>query len=236
MRAGIAIRGQSRPLIINPSICLRYAVDTVESGVLCPEPTEVAVGPFQEYPQAIDISPPSYACLASVNYPHVQGMTENECYPLLCKEIGDPVPAGDAFNPDQDVGWIRLDRLEKRFRAGLHVAMEYDLTVCVDYAEVHHPGVQVDTAVIMVRRTVESLRASFFRNTGYTGSISTGCAKADAQLVSTARTSSGGSWTCNGISTLVWPKARQGNKAGDTGATQDSGRGWQQALSTESSP
>lgn len=125
---------------------------------------------------------PIVLCLAFVNYPHVQGMTENECYPLLCIEIGDPVPAEDAFNPDQDVGWIRLDRLEKRFRAGLHVAMEYGLTVCVDYAEVHHPGVQVDTAVILVRRTVEYLRASFFRNTGYTGSISMGCAKADASM------------------------------------------------------
>lgn len=63
LRAGIAIRRQSRPLIITPSICLGYAVDTVESGVLYPEPAGVAVGTFQEYPQAIDISPPSYACL-----------------------------------------------------------------------------------------------------------------------------------------------------------------------------
>jgi hypothetical protein len=91
---------------------------------------------------------------------HVEGMPEDEGNPFLRAEVGEPLPGEHAFNGDDNVGPIGRNALEKRLRAGFHVPMQHDLTVLVEDADVHGPGVQVDATVKLMWLGVESHEVS----------------------------------------------------------------------------
>jgi hypothetical protein len=77
-------------------------------------------------------------------------MAENERDTLPLTEIGNPVPAQGAFHPDADVFPVRFDHLEKDIGRYRHVAVDQNLALLVDDADVHRLGVQVDAAEILV--------------------------------------------------------------------------------------
>ena len=81
---------------------------------------------------------------------HVQGVPKHEGDPLLRAEIGEPVPREDAFHGNHQVLAVRRDHLEKVLRRGGAVAMDENLALPIEDAEVHVPRVQIDPTVVLV--------------------------------------------------------------------------------------
>jgi hypothetical protein len=93
---------------------------------------------------------------APVDGLHVQRMPEDEGDPLLCAEIGEPVPREDAFYGHHQVLAIRRDGGEEVLRSGRAIMMDANLTVRVQHADVHPPRVQVNPTIVSVLLGVES--------------------------------------------------------------------------------
>jgi hypothetical protein len=94
--------------------------------------------------------------LAAVDGLHIQGVSEHEMNTLLGTQIGEPVPGEDALDADHEVFSERRDGAEERLGRGLHIAVQEDLAVTVQDAQIHGSGVQVDAAVVLVGVCVES--------------------------------------------------------------------------------
>jgi hypothetical protein len=75
---------------------------------------------------------------------------------LLRAEVGDPVPGKDAFNGNDDVLTIRGDGFQKYVGISFDVPMQNDFPFLVEDAEVHRPGVKIDTTVKFVLLGVKS--------------------------------------------------------------------------------
>ena len=88
--------------------------------------------------------------LAAVDGLHVEDVAQDEGDSLPGAQVGEPVPGEDALDGDDEVLPVGGDRLEEGLRAGLHVAVQEDLTGLVEDAEVHGSGVQIDSAVVAV--------------------------------------------------------------------------------------
>ena len=98
--------------------------------------------------------------LAPVDGFHVEGMPPHKGHPLLCTQVGQPVPGEDPFDCHPQPGTIGRHGLEKRFRSGFHGAVHQDVSVMVHDTAIHAPGRQVDTAVKLVQLGVESPEVS----------------------------------------------------------------------------
>jgi len=59
-------------------------------------------------------------------------------------EVGTPRPGQEAFDADDQVGPVRRDGLETRRWAGWHVAVQHDLPVLVEEADLQGAGLQGD--------------------------------------------------------------------------------------------
>ena len=95
--------------------------------------------------------------LASMDGLHVEGMSEDEGDVFLRAEIGEPVPAEDAFDADDQVVAEGLDGAEEGLRLAAHVPVEEDLAgLVVEDAEVHGASVEVDPAVVSMQASVEA--------------------------------------------------------------------------------
>jgi hypothetical protein len=87
---------------------------------------------------------------------HVQRVTQDECNAVLSAQIGDPVPAKDALDTDDDVFQEGEDQLKEHLGIGGDVFMESGFAFLVDDADVHFACVQIDAAVKLVLLFVES--------------------------------------------------------------------------------
>jgi hypothetical protein len=83
-------------------------------------------------------------------------MAEDERDVFIGAQVREPVPGEQAFDGHNDIGPVRGKGSEKDRRVRLHMAMDQDLAALVEDADVHHAGMQVDTAVKWVLRVVKS--------------------------------------------------------------------------------
>ena len=79
--------------------------------------------------------------------------------PLLRAQVGEPVPTVDALDGDDQVLAEGRDREEEALWIAGQAAVQQHHALAVDDAEVQRPRVQVDPAVVLVRRVVEPHRA-----------------------------------------------------------------------------
>jgi hypothetical protein len=91
--------------------------------------------------------------------PHVERVTEDEGDVLLRAQVGEPVPTVDALDGDDQILAKRRDREEEPLWIAGQAAVQQHHALAVDDAEVQRPRVEVDPAVVLVRRVVEPHRA-----------------------------------------------------------------------------
>jgi len=82
-------------------------------------------------------------------------VTEDKRDVLVGAEIGDPVPGEDAFDRDDEVIPVGSDGREEALGVCAHVAVQDDLPVAGEDAEVHRAGVKIDAAVVAVLFGIE---------------------------------------------------------------------------------
>jgi hypothetical protein len=99
---------------------------------------------------------PIVLALAAVNGFHVQGVAEHEGDVLLGAEVGEPVPAEQALDGDDQSVAERGDGVEEGVGVGAEVLVVDDLAGAVEDAQVHGPGVQIDAAVKSMLLGVEA--------------------------------------------------------------------------------
>src|SRR5882724_8298136 len=87
---------------------------------------------------------------------HVESVSQDEGNLLLGTEVREPVPGEDTFDRDNDILAIGRNDLEQGVWASLHITMHHDLPVSVQDADVHRPGVQVDSTVKLMWLGVEA--------------------------------------------------------------------------------
>lgn len=96
--------------------------------------------------------------LSAMDSLHVQGMPEDEGDVLLRAEVGDPVPAEETLDGDDEVLAVGLDDLEQFAGIAGKFAVNEGFTGLVENADVHAAGVKVDSTVMLVLLGVESHR------------------------------------------------------------------------------
>ena len=93
---------------------------------------------------------------AAMNRHHVDGMSKNKRDSFHLTEISQPMPGEDALDTHHDVFPIGCDQFQEPIRLCRNILMEEDLPLIVQDADVHHFGMQVDSAVVLVRSVVNS--------------------------------------------------------------------------------
>jgi hypothetical protein len=83
-------------------------------------------------------------------------MTQREGNTFLYTEIGEPIPSEDTLDGDDQPRTIGGNGPEKVFRRRFHVAVQQDFPILTQDADVHAPGMQVNTAVKLVLVGVEA--------------------------------------------------------------------------------
>jgi hypothetical protein len=91
---------------------------------------------------------------------HVERVAQDKGNALLGAEVGEPVPREDTFNSHDDILTMGHHDLEQGIWLGLDIAMHHNVTILVQDANVHAPGVQVDATIKLVRLGVESHKVS----------------------------------------------------------------------------
>jgi hypothetical protein len=83
-------------------------------------------------------------------------MTEDEGDVLPSTQVCEPVPTEHTLSTYDDVFSIRLDGFEEGVWLCRQVAVQQDLATLVEDADVHGPGVEIDTAVELMLFRIES--------------------------------------------------------------------------------
>jgi hypothetical protein len=83
-------------------------------------------------------------------------MTEDKRDGLSMTEICEPVPGKHTLGTDDDVFSVWVDGIEEGIGVGRQVAVKDDLAMLVKDADVHGPGVEIDTAIEEVLFGIES--------------------------------------------------------------------------------
>jgi hypothetical protein len=84
----------------------------------------------------------------AVNGLEIEGMGQDESQAGLVAGIGQPVPAEHAFATDGEVVFIRLDEFEEESKVIVfNIAVDPFLSLSVHEADVHLPGVEIDSTV-----------------------------------------------------------------------------------------
>jgi hypothetical protein len=94
--------------------------------------------------------------LATVDGFHIERVSQDEGDALFSAEVGEPLPGEETFHGAHETLTIGGNRLEERFRSRFHVAVQQDFALGAQDADVHTPGMHVDTAVKGVLIGVES--------------------------------------------------------------------------------
>ena len=81
---------------------------------------------------------------------------------MFFAKVGDPIPAKDAFDPDNDVIEKRKDQLEEQLRIGFNVLVNFSFSFLVDNAYIHLACMQIDTAIVLVLLIVKSHSCASF--------------------------------------------------------------------------
>jgi hypothetical protein len=87
-------------------------------------------------------------------------MAEDKSDPMLSAEVREPVPGKHALYRNNDILTIGRNSLEKRLWASWHVAVQHDLPVLIQDADLHGPGMQVDATVKFVLLRVKAHEVS----------------------------------------------------------------------------
>ena len=90
------------------------------------------------------------------NFYHIQCMAKDKRYISFGTEISKPVPAEDTFDPHNQVATIGTDQFQEPMRLSRDILVQTNFPFIVQDADVHHLGVQIDPAVILVRIGIES--------------------------------------------------------------------------------
>ena len=99
---------------------------------------------------------------------HIESVAQDEGNILFTAEIGEPVPGEDALNSHDDVLSKRSDSLQEGVGICFDVPVQDDFAFLVENAQVHCPGVQVDTAGKFVLLGVKShLRPPLDKDFGF---------------------------------------------------------------------
>jgi hypothetical protein len=87
---------------------------------------------------------------------HVQGVSQNKGDLLGLTQVGEPIPAKQALDADDQPVAEGGHGLEKRLAAGRQVLVENDQALSIEDAQVHGSGVQIDAAIESVLSSVET--------------------------------------------------------------------------------
>jgi len=98
--------------------------------------------------------------LAAMDRLHREGMAEDKRDAFLGTEVGQPGPGEQAFDGDDERIARGRNGLEERVWVGLQMAVQDDLPLLVQDADVHGPSVHVNATVTLVRRGVASPEVS----------------------------------------------------------------------------
>jgi hypothetical protein len=82
-------------------------------------------------------------------------MTQGESNLVLGTEIGQPIPAEDAFDTDDDVFQKWCDKFDQHLLIGIDILMKLNISLLIEDADVHFPGVKIDSAIILVLLSIE---------------------------------------------------------------------------------
>jgi hypothetical protein len=74
---------------------------------------------------------------------------------VIGAQIGQPVPAEDTFDADNDIFDKGKHQFKKAFMIGFDVQVDDHFALTVQDADIHFPGMQIDTAVILVLPVVK---------------------------------------------------------------------------------
>jgi hypothetical protein len=98
--------------------------------------------------------------LAPMDRLHGERMAQDKGNTRLGAEIGQLVPGEEAFDANPQVRPVRGNRLEKGPRGCLHITMQQDLSILMQDADIHGPGLQVNATGALVLFGVESHEVS----------------------------------------------------------------------------
>jgi len=107
----------------------------------------------------VGVDPVVFA-VAAMDSLHVEGVAEDEGELLLGADVSKPVPDEHALNRDNDIFPVRCYCPKEGLRCGFAVLVEDGLALPVQDADVHGPGMKVDSAVELMLFGVESDWAS----------------------------------------------------------------------------
>jgi|TARA_R110002033_G_C3869271_1_gene237069 hypothetical protein len=86
---------------------------------------------------------------------HIKGMTENKNNALVFTEIGNPVPAVHAFNPDDKIVQVGFDQMQQRFWFGWNLFMQKGFTLLIHDADVQATGMKINATVVAMSAIVK---------------------------------------------------------------------------------
>jgi hypothetical protein len=99
-------------------------------------------------------------------------MAENKGEALLGAEVGDPVPAEEAFDSDDQVFAVGPEGAQDLLTTAGELLVDEDVAGLIEDAQIEAAGVEVDAAVVNMLFRVESHRGLlswFFQPTAYRG-------------------------------------------------------------------
>jgi hypothetical protein len=86
---------------------------------------------------------------------HVKGMAQDEGNLVFVAEIGDPVPGEKALDADDNVWTERSEGIKQELFVGGDLGLTDDAARLVENTDGEESGMEVDTAVKLVRSVVE---------------------------------------------------------------------------------
>jgi hypothetical protein len=91
---------------------------------------------------------------------HREGMSHDDGKAFVGTEIGQPIPSEETLDRHHQAVTLGRDGREKWCWAGGHVAVQHDLPILLEDADLHGAGMPVDATVQLVLRGVESPEVS----------------------------------------------------------------------------
>jgi hypothetical protein len=91
---------------------------------------------------------------------HLERVAKDKREAFLRTQVGEPVPRKDARHGDHNLLTIGGDRLQKRFRTRLHIAVYHDLAVLAEETDIHGAGMEIKATVNSMLSGVEAHEVS----------------------------------------------------------------------------
>jgi hypothetical protein len=122
---------------------------------------------------------------AAVNGRHREGMPQHEGHPFVHTAIGEPIPSEETLDGDDQPRTRGGHGLENVFRRRFHSAVQQDFPSLTQDADVHAPGMQVNTAVklVLVGGEAREVSSSLVSGSFPDASIPLGYAEGEASII-----------------------------------------------------